>query len=120
MPPEEAYIGVNDETELVGVEVQVNRDYGPSHPEPAERLAAYANDVRKLVNEGTAPKLGIEFVWHELALSQILEVRVPAASERVYLLGNGEMYRRANGTNRKLRLIEAASGATKSPNPFGF
>lgn len=113
------YIGVNDESEPIGVEVLVNRDYGESHSEPADRLAAYANDVRKLVNEGTAPSIGIEFVWHELALRQILEVRVPTSSERVYLFRNGEMYRRTNGTNRKLRPVDAGAGAPSLPNPFG-
>jgi hypothetical protein len=112
------YIGVNDEGEPTGVEVDLNREYGPAHPEAADRFTAYANDVRKLVNEGTAPPIGIEFIWHELALRSILEVRVPASSDYVFLLEKGEIYRRTNGTNRKLRPIDAAAGAASSANPF--
>jgi hypothetical protein len=113
------YLGVNDEAEPVGVEASLQRDYGPNYPELSQRLAAYQKDVSKLINEGTAPTIGIDYVWHEVALRQILEIRVPVSSQVVYLLEKGEMYRRKGGTNHKLRPVEAAGSGTPPANPFG-
>ena len=103
----------------MGVEVDLNREYGSQYPESANRLAAYEKDVRKLINEGTAPTLEVKFFWHEIALRSILEVRVPVSQARVHLIENGEIYRRSGGTNRKWRPVEAMAGEPQNGDSFG-
>jgi hypothetical protein len=112
------YIGVNDEGEPVGIESELYRDYGGRHEDGASRQAAFEKDLRKLVNEGTAPNLNVDFHWHDVAHRAILQVHVPQSVNRVCLLENGEIYRRAGATSRKWRPIEAVSIESKKRGPF--
>lgn len=112
------YIGVNDAAEAIGVETQLNRDYGPEHGEAAARQAAYEKDLRKLINEGTAPSLELAFHWYDLAHRAVLHLRIPPSEDRVYLPENGEIYRRAGATNKKWRPIDAMPNVTPKRDPF--
>ncbi len=101
------FIGVTDEAEPVGVEHDLNKDYGKQHSTAAARRGAFAKDVRKLINEGTAPTLELQFTWHDPAHHDILQVRVPKSETPVHLHESGELYRRHGGSNKKWRAVDA-------------
>lgn len=101
------YIGVNDEGEPTGIESDLNRDYGREHRDASARQTAYEKDLRKLINEGTAPTLSLEILWHDIAHRPILQIRVPSSTIPVHLPETGELYRRAGATNKKWRAVDA-------------
>jgi hypothetical protein len=109
------YIGVNDEGDPVGIETEVNRDYGAEHRDLTGRETAYEKDLRKLINEGSSPNLPIDFRWHNVAHRIILQIRISQSSVPVHITETGELYRRAGSTNRKWRPSDAL-GAVKRSN----
>jgi hypothetical protein len=103
------FIGVTDEAEPVGVEHDLNKDYGKQHGTAEARRAAFARGIRKLINEGAAPTLELQFTWHDPAHHDILQVRIPKSDTPVHLHESGELYRRHGGTNKKWRATDAMS-----------
>jgi len=116
------YIGVNDATEPVGIETDLNRDYGEQNRDLGTQRTAYEKAVRKLINEGTTPTLPIEFHWHDFAHHAILQIRIPQSTVPVHIVETGEIYRRAGGNNKKWRPVDALASAESKPkgsDPFG-
>jgi predicted HTH transcriptional regulator len=68
---------------------------------------AYARDVRQLIREELVPEVSLSFEWHQVALNEILEVRVAPADDLVSLVESGEVFRRAGATSRKMRPHDA-------------
>jgi Putative DNA-binding domain len=119
------YVGVNDATEPVGIETDLNRDYGEKNRDVTSQQAAYEKALRKLINEGTTPTLPVEFHWHDFAHRTILQIRIPQSTVPVHIVETGEIYRRAGGNNKKWRPVDALASADsnskpKDSNPFGL
>jgi predicted HTH transcriptional regulator len=68
---------------------------------------AYARDVRQLIREKLVPQVGLSFEWHQIALNEILEVRVARADEHVSLVESGEIFKRVGATSQKMRPNDA-------------
>lgn len=98
------YIGVTDHGEPKGVERELSTDYGKECRDSVQcKQDAYVRDLKKLITEGLTPAIAPEIHWHEIAHRSILQVRVPTSSTIVSLITNGDVFRRAGATNRKLR-----------------
>ena len=73
-------------------------------------FSSHAHDiykVRSLLREKLAPEVSLSFEWHQIALHEILEVRVGASNSLVSLIESGEIFRRVGATNRKIRPDDA-------------
>lgn len=118
------FLGVTDSIEVVGVEHALQRDYGKDHPDPQARRDAYVKDVRKLINEGTAPSLEWTAVWLDPELHDVLQITIPRSpGTLVHVNQTGDIYRRAGANNKKWRPIDAMAqaGAEGRVTPaFGF
>jgi hypothetical protein len=117
------YIGVNDAAEPVGIETDLNRDYGEQNRDVSAQQATYEKAIRKLINEGTTPTLPIEFHWHDFAHHAILQIRIPQSTVPVHIVETGEIYRRAGGNNKKWRPVDALASTDSKingSNPLGL
>jgi predicted HTH transcriptional regulator len=100
-------IGVTDYGEPERVDAEWRKAYGRKCGDNLECLqATYAADIRRLLRESVS-EVSVSFECHQLAFRQILVVHVQPATELVYLLGPGDIFRRVGATNRKVRPIDA-------------
>ena len=101
-------IGVTDHGLPKGVDEEWSKAYGGQCKSDMGCLrSAYARDVRHLLREKLAPEVSLSFEWHQIALHEILEVRVGASNSLVSLIESGEIFKRVGATNRKIRPDDA-------------
>jgi predicted HTH transcriptional regulator len=113
-------IGVTDHGLPKGVNGEWLKGYGGQCQSDLDCLRnAYARDVRQLLREKLAPEVSLSFEWHQVALNEILEVRVGPSEHLVSLIESGEIFKRVGATNRKLRPIDATTERT-APAPSNF
>lgn len=97
-------IGVTDHGLPKGVNGGWMKAYGGECRSDVDCLRnAYARDVRQLLREKLVPEISLSFEWHQVALNEILEVRVAPADGLVSLVESGEIFKRVGATNRKMR-----------------
>jgi hypothetical protein len=99
------YVGISDHAEPVGVSTILKKRYaGTAQGDYDKMKKLYVDDLRKLLTEGIAPSLSVEFEWLDVANLPILRIRVPCSESDVYAtVENGQFYLRAGATNRKVR-----------------
>ena len=97
-------IGVTDFGEPIGVNAELRKEYGGQHRDDFPQMQdSYVRDLKKLFGEGLTTAVIAEFRWLPIALDVILRVRIPPSRVMVSLITTGEIFRRVNATNRKVR-----------------
>jgi hypothetical protein len=113
------YIGVTDETDVVGLLAPLRREYGKDAGGAIDRLQTeYMSDLRERLLTLVKPRLDPAFQWipigHELL---VLAISIPPGGiEPHYVEGTGEAFIRRSATNRRatpddiLQLVAARRG----------
>lgn len=108
-------IGVTNHGLSKGVDGEWLKAYGKDCKHDLECLRnAYARDVRHLLREKLVPEVSLSFTWHQVALHEILEVRVGPSNTLVSLIESGDIFKRVGATSRKMRPDQAIAERRES------
>jgi hypothetical protein len=113
------FIGVNDNLEPVGIQVDLRKAYPELQKEGSAQIEeAYLRDLKKLLAEGLDPLPRYTTEWITFTQKRILAIKVQRGTEGTCFLAScGEAYTRTGGNSRRIRHSDIPELRTRSGLP---